>query len=57
MACGMFDEARQIILSKIDSQEPGLPESERRVRLFLRPYGRVLAPGFAEAVVERIRCG
>ena len=55
MGAAMFDSARQVVLSSIRQQHPGLTPVEERVQLFLRLYQADLTPAQVERTVARMR--
>lgn len=55
MACGMFAAAVAIARAGICAAEPGLPESEIRVRLLARLYAGELPPELLAHISDRLR--
>ncbi|MDQ3266642.1 MAG: hypothetical protein M3Y59_23830 [Myxococcota bacterium] len=55
MGASMFDTARQVVLSSLRAQHPGITPTEERVQLFLRFYEADLSPEQVTRMVARIR--
>lgn len=52
MGCDMLDAAMEMFFATLP---PGLPERERRVRLFVHMYGREFTGEHRDRILERIR--
>jgi hypothetical protein len=55
MACGMFDCARQLMLAGIKARWPDIPDTELRVRVFERMYGRDYTPDEHDRIAACLR--
>lgn len=55
MACAMFDSARHLMIAGIRADEPGISETELRVRVFERTYGRDFSGEARDRIIARIR--
>jgi hypothetical protein len=51
----MFDGARQLLIAGIRTDEPGISETELRVRVFERTYGLDFVGEERDRIIARIR--
>ena len=57
MAFSMFDTAKALAAAGIRAGSPGISESDLRLRVFDRFYGREVSADDRVAIAERIRLG
>lgn len=57
MAFSLFNTAKALAAAGIRADSPGISESELRLRVFDRFYGREVAANDRVAIIERIRHG
>ena len=54
MGCGMFDDARKIVVASIREANPDVSEVELRQAVFLRFYGHEFEPAERERILAGI---